>query len=931
MFKSIHRDVDKQLRGLERMVRRVNALSTRFEAMPDDALRSMTAWFKERHERGETLDELLPEAFSAVREASRRALGLRHFDAQIVGGIVLHMGMIAEMRSGEGKTLVATLPGYLNAIPGRGVHVVTINDYLARRDAKMVSLIYDRLGMDVGLLQGGMSPERRKVAYQADVTYGTSNEFGFDYLRDNMITLPDQRVQRGHAVAIVDEADTILIDEAMTPLTISGAGSNATVEYERFARAVRGLVADVDFKVDEARHSIEATKAGLRKIEKQLGASDLYSDPYGRLLNHLRQALRAQYLFHRDQHYVVEGDEVKIAGELTDRAMEGRRYPGGLHQAIEAKEGVPVRKESQTLATITLQNYFRLYDRLSGMAGTAMTEDGELREVYRLPVQPITPNEPIIRVDRDDLVYRSVDAKLNAVADAVAERHASGQPVLVGTVSGEDSERLSRLLDMRGVRHKVLGSKDPEREAHIVAQAGRKGAVTIATDMAGRGTDILLGGNPTELARGMLRKKGYLSTDKGKEGSRESSDEVIAKAEDIYKTKREHVLKTGGLCVIGTERHESRRLDNQLRDCAGLWGDPGETQFYLSLEDDLMCLFGGERMDRIAAAMERSRLPESMPVQSRKVMRAVEDAQRKVEEVNYAMRKSILDYDDIIDGQRRAIYAERNKVLTDGVGDVDDVIGDVISDVVGHRIAEFCSKDVSSSEWDLEGLRGWVAGLTGRANALWIGEGSSRDKVVGRIEGFISRCYGERSERLPDGTMRALSAQVMLRIIDARWTVYLQEMDYLRALVSQRGYGSGDPLLEYERKSNVAFSELINTMHEDFLRIILRVGFTSGAQTRQLESESDGALRGARYSGPTDAGGDRGVGKATARLAPKRGRAGETGVSGSDLASGAASAAREAGASGPYGGTARGEARPRGGKMPRDYQGRRTARAPMGK
>ena len=931
MFKSIHRDVDKQLRGLERMVRRVNALSTRFEAMPDDALRSMTAWFKERHERGETLDELLPEAFSAVREASRRALGLRHFDAQIVGGIVLHMGMIAEMRSGEGKTLVATLPGYLNAIPGRGVHVVTINDYLARRDAKMVSLIYDRLGMDVGLLQGGMSPERRRVAYQADVTYGTSNEFGFDYLRDNMITLPDQRVQRGHAVAIVDEADTILIDEAMTPLTISGAGSNATVEYERFARAVRGLVADVDFKVDEARHSIEATKAGLRKIEKQLGASDLYSDPYGRLLNHLRQALRAQYLFHRDQHYVVEGDEVKIAGELTDRAMEGRRYPGGLHQAIEAKEGVPVRKESQTLATITLQNYFRLYDRLSGMAGTAMTEDGELREVYGLPVQPITPNEPIIRVDRDDLVYRSVDAKLNAVADAVAERHASGQPVLVGTVSGEDSERLSRLLDMRGVRHKVLGSKDPEREAHIVAQAGRKGAVTIATDMAGRGTDILLGGNPTELARGMLRKKGYLSTDKGKEGSRESSDEVIAKAEDIYKTKREHVLKTGGLCVIGTERHESRRLDNQLRDCAGLWGDPGETQFYLSLEDDLMCLFGGERMDRIAAAMERSRLPESMPVQSRKVMRAVEDAQRKVEEVNYAMRKSILDYDDIIDGQRRAIYAERNKVLTDGVGDVDDVIGDVISDVVGHRIAEFCSKDVSSSEWDLEGLRGWVAGLTGRANALWIGEGSSRDKVVGRIEGFISRCYGERSERLPDGTMRALSAQVMLRIIDARWTVYLQEMDYLRALVSQRGYGSGDPLLEYERKSNVAFSELINTMHEDFLRIILRVGFTSGAQTRQLESESDGALRGARYSGPTDAGGDRGVGKATARLAPKRGRAGETGVSGSDLASGAASAAREAGASGPYGGTARGEARPRGGKMPRDYQGRRTARAPMGK
>ena len=849
MFKSIHRDVDRQFRGLERMVKKVNDLSTRFEAMPDDALRSMTAWFKERHERGETLDELLPEAFSAVREASRRALGLRHFDTQVVGGIVLHMGMIAEMRSGEGKTLVATLPGYLNAIPGRGVHVVTINDYLARRDAKMVSLIYDRLGMDVGLLQGGMSPERRKAAYRTDITYGTSNEFGFDYLRDNMITLPEQRVQRGHAVAIVDEADTILIDDAMTPLTISGAGGNVTVEYERFARAVRGLVADVDFKVDEERRSIEATKVGLRKIEKRLGAGDLYSDPYGRLLNHLRQALRAQYLFHRDQQYVVEGDEVKIAGELADRTMEGRRYPGGLHQAIEAKEGVPVRKENQTLATITLQNYFRLYDRLSGMAGTAMTEDGELREVYGLPVQPITPNEPVIRVDHDDLVYRSVDAKLNAVADAVAERHANGQPVLIGTVSGEDSERLSRLLDMRGVRHKVLSSTDPEREAHIMAQAGRKGAVTIATDMAGRGTDILLGGNPTELARGMLRKKGYLDADKGTEEARESSDEVIAKAEGIYKTKREHVLKAGGLCVIGTERHESRRLDSQLRDCAGLWGDPGETQFYLSLEDDLMCLFGGERMDRIAAAMERSRLPESMPVQSRKVMRAVEDAQRKVEEINFAMRKQVLDYDDVMDRQRRAVYAERDAIL-DGADIEGRVTGHGLiaghaRDIIGAIVEETCGGSHTKGERDVDGLNAWVGDMTGDGSfdALVFGEDASVDELTDAIEAAFAERWDAQKEAMGEEAFGELCRQVLLRSLDQHWVDHLVDMDHLRQGVGLRGLAQRDPLVEYKSGALDSFRDLVREVYADLLRIMLRLKVEGGVRADEVVPEEENPFR----------------------------------------------------------------------------------------
>ena len=1036
---------DKQLREFEELAEEVNALAERFEAMSDEELHGMTSYFRERYESGETLDELLPEAFAAVREASSRALGMRHFDEQIMGGITLHRGMIAEMKTGEGKTLVAPLAAYLNAIPAGGVHVVTVNDYLARRDSEWMGGIYERLGMSVGCLQNGMRLDLKKPAYAADITYGTNSEFGFDYLRDNMVTQAGQRVQRGHAFAIVDEVDSILIDEARTPLIISGAGTKSASTYKDFARAVRGLAPDVDFEMDEAKHTIAATEEGLRKIERRLGIDDLYSDPSGQLVNHLQQALRAQYLFHRDQQYMVVGGEVKIVDEFTGRAMEGRRYSEGLHQAIEAKEGVFVKEENQTLATITLQNYFRLYDKLSGMTGTAVTEDSEFREIYKLSVQAIPTHEPMIRKDNPDLVYQGVDAKFAAVADDIVKRHRRGQPVLVGTVSIESSERLSCTLDKRGISksdesgksgHEVLNAKHHEREAQIVAQAGREGAVTIATNMAGRGTDIILGGNPDELARDMLRERGYFRPAKEGEEPREPSEaewgEALGEARKVCEAERERVLKAGGLCVIGTERHESRRIDNQLRGRSGRQGDPGETQFYLSLEDDLMRLFGGDRMDRIAAMMARYDMPADVPIQSKLVSRAIESAQRKVEEINFAMRKQVLDYDDVMNEQRRVIYEERDKIL-DGK-DLLGHINDVTYDTVRRKVEELCPEGQDPEDWDLVGLRRWVEGLTGRkdmpefgsdldrageeqgrdegvssevmdaregresslseergdgsddgpaasisdpdedAGSQPTGTGKSNEKsdssgdaethgkdesdgsepanvasgegdrsvqdgkkplsvspkagdedeisvsgkslvaskdsaktigttnedggvfssqsvravpsddegrdpfdiddldqidVIDHVDHFVSGCYSEKSDQLPDGVMQALSAQVMLRVIDTRWMSYLQEMDYLRAGIGLRGFGQRDPLVEYKAEAYAAFTELVNTMYEDFLRTILRIELAPVAQARELESEGDNALRGARYSGPAEVDGDQGSNRMSARLAPK--------------------------------------------------------------
>ena len=857
---------DKELKEYERITARVNDLEPRFKAMSDDELHGITAAFRERHAEGESLDGLLPEAFAAVREASVRTIGLRHFDVQIIGGIALHRGTIAEMKTGEGKTLVSTLAGYLNAIPGEGVHIVTVNDYLAKRDSEWMGRIYRFLGMSVGLIQNGMRLPLKKPAYDADVTYGTNSEFGFDYLRDNMVTRASMRVQRGHHYAIVDEADSILIDEARTPLIISGVGTKSASTYKDFARAVRGLVPDVDFEMDEAKHTIAATDDGLKKIERALGIDDIYADASGQLVNHLQQALKAEYMFHRDQQYVVVDGEVKIVDEFTGRIMEGRRYSEGLHQAIEAKEGVIVREENQTLATITLQNYFLMYDKLSGMTGTAMTEDAEFREVYHIPVQVIPPNKPVIRVDHDDLVYRTVDAKFKAVADDVAERHANGQPCLVGTVSIENSERLSRILDKRGIRHNVLNAKFHEREAQIVAQAGREGAVTIATNMAGRGTDILLGGNPDLIAEDFLREDGI----EPEEATAEQRKEALARAKAICDVEKDRVIKAGGLCVIGTERHESRRIDNQLRGRSGRQGDPGETQFYLSLEDDLMRLFGGDRMDKISAMMQRYDMPDDMPIQAKMVTKAVESAQRKVEEVNFAMRKNVLDYDNVMNTQRQVIYEERNKIL-DGK-DLMDRIDEVTYDTVQREVAGFCPEGKGHDEWDERGLSRWLQELTGRKDVPEVEDGQDEGDVVEMVDEFVGRCFAEKSERIGQEPMHALSAQVMLRVIDTRWMSYLQEMDYLKTGIGLRGFGQRDPLVEYKSEAYAAFSELVNTMYEDFLRTILRLEVVVKppvAQQAQQPDEEPAELRGASYSGPAEVDGDQGARRAPAtRVSP---------------------------------------------------------------
>ena len=843
---------DRELKEFERITGRVNDLEPRFEAMSEEELRGCTAAFRERYEQGETLDDLLPEAFAAVREASRRTTGLRHFDVQIIGGIALHRGTIAEMKTGEGKTLVSTLAGYLNAIPGKGVHIVTVNDYLARRDSEWMGSIYRFLGMSVGLIQNGMRLNMKKPAYEADVTYGTNSEFGFDYLRDNMVTRASMRVQRGHHYAIVDEADSILIDEARTPLIISGAGSKSASTYKDFARAVRGLTPEVDFTMDEAKHTIATTDEGLEKVERSLGIDDLYADVSGQLVNHLQQALKAEYMFHRDQQYVVIDGEVKIVDEFTGRIMEGRRYSEGLHQAIEAKEGVIVREENQTLATITLQNYFLMYDKLSGMTGTAMTEDAEFREVYHIPVQVIPPNKPVARIDHDDLVYRTIDAKFKAVADDVVERHAKNQPVLVGTVSIENSERLSRLLDKRGIKHNVLNAKHHEREAQIVAQAGRKGAVTIATNMAGRGTDILLGGNPELIANDYLRADGI----DPEEATKEQLDEALARAKAMCAEEKEEVLKAGGLCVIGTERHESRRIDNQLRGRSGRQGDPGETQFYLSLEDDLMRLFGGDRMDRISAMMQKYEMPDDMPIQAKMVTKAVESAQRKVEEVNFAMRKNVLDYDNVMNTQRQVIYEERNKIL-DGK-DLMARIDEVTYDTVQREVSGFCPEGRNHDEWDVRGLQKWLEELTGRKDVPEVTDDQDEGDVVDAVNEYVGRCFDEKTARLGEAPMHALASQVMLRVIDTRWMLYLQEMDYLKTGIALRGFGQRDPLVEYKSEAYAAFGELVNTMYEDFLRTILRLEVAVRPPAAPAADEEPSELRGARYSGPAEVDGDQG-------------------------------------------------------------------------
>lgn len=835
---------DKDLKAYQRIVEKINALEPTMQEMSDEELQAQTEKFKARYAEGESLDDLLPEAFATVREASVRTIGQRHFDVQLIGGIALHKGTIAEMKTGEGKTLVSTLAGYLNALSGKGVHIVTVNDYLAKRDSEWMGTIYKFLGISVGLLQNGMRLILKKPAYEADITYGTNSEFGFDYLRDNMVTRPEMRVQRGHHYAIVDEVDSILIDEARTPLIISGAGTKSAGTYKDFAKAVRGLTPDVDFEMDEAKHTIATTEIGLEKVERALNIDDIYNDETGQLVNHLQQALKAEYMFHRDQQYVVIDGEVKIVDEFTGRIMEGRRYSEGLHQAIEAKENVQVREENQTLATITLQNYFLMYDKLSGMTGTAMTEDAEFREVYHVPVQVIPPNRPVKREDLDDLVYRTIDAKFEAVVRDVEERHQNGQPVLVGTVSIDNSERISRILSKRGIKHNVLNAKFHEREAQIIAQAGREGAVTIATNMAGRGTDILLGGNPDVMAEDILRNQGIEPA----EATQEQKEAARKEAKEICATEREAVTAAGGLCVIGTERHESRRIDNQLRGRSGRQGDPGQTQFYLSLEDDLMRRFGGDRMDGVAAMMQRYELPDDMPIKAKIVTKLVEGAQRKVEEVNFAMRKNVLDYDDVMNKQRQVIYAERNKIL-DGK-DLMELIETVTASTTQRICEEFCYGD--ADEWDLEGLEKWLTELTGKTDLPEFTEDTKFEQLEEDVTAFVQKTFDEKTQKLGEEVMRELAAQVMLRVIDTRWMAYLQEMDYLKTGIGLRGFGQRDPLVEYKTEAYEAFTLLVNTMYEDFLRTILRLELVN----RPRQNTEAEAFQNAHYSGGEETDGD---------------------------------------------------------------------------
>ncbi len=697
----------RKLKNLESIAQLVNTFEPEVEDLSDEELRAKTAELKQRAGNGESLDDLLPEAFASVREAARRTIGQRHFDVQLMGGGALHQGNIAEMKTGEGKTLVSTLPGYLNALAGKGVHIVTINDYLAKRDSEWMGGIYRFLGLDVGLIQATMSPAQRRPAYGADITYGTNNEFGFDYLRDNMAMRIDDCVQRGYNYAIVDEVDSILIDEARTPLIISGMVRDSAKWYVTFARVAPRLKRDEDYEVEEAKYQIAITEQGVAKVEEILGVENLYDHSNTTLVHHLQNSLRAKELYKRDVAYVVQSGEVKIVDEFTGRVLEGRRYSEGLHQAIEAKEGVKIKEENQTLATVTIQNYFKMYDKLAGMTGTAKTQLTEFEETYKISVVEIPTNRPNVRRDEQDLIYKGEEAKWDAVVEDLKECHEAGQPILVGTVSIEKSELLSGLMNRRGIPHNVLNAKNHEKEALIVAQAGRKGAVTVATNMAGRGVDILLGGNPEYLARQEMAARDWdndryllFEMDDEEQAAYEAEYEpVFAKFKAQTDAEHDEVVELGGLFVLGTERHESRRIDNQLRGRSGRQGDPGESRFYLSLGDDLMRMFAS---DRVASIMQRLKWPDDEPIEAKMVSKAVENAQKQIEELNYERRKNVLKYDEVMNGQREAIYGERRKILEgqdlreESVGFVEDLVADVVE--------AQCPPDVFPEEWDLDGL-----------------------------------------------------------------------------------------------------------------------------------------------------------------------------------------------------------------------------------
>src|SRR5689334_1006818 len=842
----------KQFKAYSKRVERINTWEAELELLEDDELKEQFAELRERVQSGEIeLDEVLPEAFALTREVGRRTMAMRHFDVQLIGGMVLHDGSIAEMRTGEGKTLTGTLAVALNALSGKGVHVVTVNDYLARRDADWMRPIYEGLGLTVGVLQNMQPPDEKRAAYECDITYGTNSEFGFDYLRDNMATTLDEKAQHGgrvgedgrpigmHHYAIVDEVDNILIDEARTPLIISGAPEQAADLYERFAklapqlvagekpegmdqRSKKEFVADYDYEFDEKHKTVSVTERGVAKAEKFLGIDHLYKAENGPLVNHLNQALKAESLYKKDVDYAVVDGEVKIIDEFTGRILDGRRWSEGLHQAVEAKEGVRVQEENQTLATVTLQNYFRMYDKLAGMTGTALTEANEFMKIYKLPVVEIPTNRPMVRQDKNDQIFKTRDGKWAAVAREITERHEAGQPVLVGTISVEVSELLSEQLRKRGVPHTVLNAKPEyaQREGEIIAEAGRPGAVTIATNMAGRGVDIKLGGNPEHLTQLELAKLGLKP---GDPDYQERFAQVLPSIEARVEDDREKVMEAGGLFICGTERHESRRIDNQLRGRAGRQGDPGESRFFLSAEDDLVRLFAGDRiyriLDKLGTTDEEG---HEEPIEASMLSKQIEKAQRKVEEQNFLQRKRVLEYDDVMNEQRRVVYKYRNEVLEGK--DMGDTVREEIASVIERIVNEYTPTDFIE-DWDVDGLFAalediFPVDITPEELAA---EQFDRAALVERVQTDAIALYDQREEELGSELMRAIERFVLLQFIDSRWREHLYDMDYLREGIHLRGFAQIEPIVAYKNEAFELFRDLMNSIWGDFARMIFHV------------------------------------------------------------------------------------------------------------
>ena len=813
----------KILRELSKVVDQVNAFEPSISSLSDEALRAKTDEFKSRLSSGSTLDDLLPEAFAVVREAAKRTLGQRHYDVQIMGGAALHRGNIAEMRTGEGKTLVATLPSYLNALAGRGVHVVTVNDYLAERDSEWMGRIHRFLGLNVGVIVNSMTPAERRIAYNSDITYGTNNEFGFDYLRDNMAWSIDDCVQRDHFFAVVDEVDSILIDEARTPLIISGPADKATKWYVEFANIAEKLQRNSHYEVDEKKKTIGILEDGVTKVEELLKIENLYEAANTTLIGYLNNSVRAKELFKRDKDYVVMNGELLIVDEHTGRMLAGRRYSEGLHQALEAKERIEIKDENQTLATITLQNYFRLYETISGMTGTAMTEASEFQQIYKLGVVPIPTNRPMQRIDQADLVYKTELGKFLAATQDIVERHRKGQPVLVGTVSVEKSEELSALLKKSGVPHEVLNAKHHEREASIIARAGVSGAVTVATNMAGRGTDIMLGGNPEFMADFELQRRGLSPVDNPVEYEAAWPEEISKQKAAVAKD-HESVVALGGLYVLGTERHESRRIDNQLRGRSGRQGDPGESRFYLSLQDDLMRRFNSGLVERFLSA---AGLPDDEPIESKMVSNAIRSAQTQVEAQNFEIRKNVLKYDDVMNRQREVIYGERRLVLEgeDISAQVQTFLADTLIAYVNAETAEGYGED-----WDLDRL--WQAlqliypiGFTAEELIAKIGSRAALDVdyLADQILEDATSAYEKRQQDLGEAVMRELERKVLLSVLDRKWREHLYEMDYLQEGIGLRAMAQRDPLVEYQREGYELFSAMMDAIKEELASLVFNV------------------------------------------------------------------------------------------------------------